>query len=46
MNFISVHKMLDPQVDAVRDMSDAVAERIANMGGERLTRQRVHPTSV
>jgi starvation-inducible DNA-binding protein len=36
MNFISVHKMLDPQVDAVRDMSDAVAERIATMGGEPL----------
>lgn len=36
MNFIAVHQMLDPQVDAVRDMSDAVAERIATMGGEPL----------
>jgi starvation-inducible DNA-binding protein len=36
MNFIAVHQMLDPQVDAVREMSDAVAERIATMGGEPL----------
>lgn len=34
MNFISIHEMLDPQVDAVREMSDAVAERIASLGGE------------
>jgi len=34
MNFIAVHEMLDPQVDAVRAMTDAVAERIATMGGE------------
>ena len=34
MNFIAVHEMLDPQVDAVREMTDAVAERIATMGGE------------
>ena len=33
-NFIGVHKMLDPQVDAVRDMVDDVAERIATLGGE------------
>ena len=33
-NFISVHEMLDPQVDAVRAMTDAVAERIATMGGQ------------
>lgn len=32
-NFIGVHEMLDPQVDAVRDMADSVAERIAAMGG-------------
>lgn len=32
-NFIGVHEMLDPQVDAVRDMADEVAERIAAMGG-------------
>ena len=36
MNFIAVHEMLDPQVDSVRRMSDAVAERIATMGGEPL----------
>ncbi len=34
MNFIAVHEMLDPQVDAVRAMTDALAERIATMGGE------------
>jgi starvation-inducible DNA-binding protein len=32
-NFISVHTMLDPQVDAVRAMADATAERIATLGG-------------
>ncbi|BBH70035.1 DNA starvation/stationary phase protection protein [Actinoplanes sp. OR16] len=31
--FIAVHTMLDPQVDGVRDMVDAVAERIATLGG-------------
>ena len=31
-NFIAVHEMLDPQVDAVRGMADAVAERIATLG--------------
>ena len=36
VNFISVHEFLDPQVDAVRKMSDAVAERIATLGGEPL----------
>ncbi len=36
VNFISVHEFLDPQVDAVRLMSDAVAERIATLGGEPL----------
>lgn len=30
--FIAVHQMLDPQVDAVREMSDTVAERIATLG--------------
>lgn len=30
--FIAVHEMLDPQVDAVRAMADAVAERIATLG--------------
>ena len=34
MNFIAVHEMLDPQVDAVRLQSDATAERIATLGGE------------
>src|SRR6188472_2607986 len=31
-HFISVHQMLDPQVDAVRLMVDATAERIATLG--------------
>ena len=31
--FISVHTMLDPQVDAVRAMVDQTAERIATLGG-------------
>src|ERR1700729_1360621 len=32
-NFIAVHTMLDPQVDAVRLMVDDLAERIATLGG-------------
>jgi starvation-inducible DNA-binding protein len=32
-NFIAVHTMLDPQVDAVREMVDETAERIAALGG-------------
>ena len=32
--FIGVHEMLDPQVDAVRVMTDDIAERIATMGGQ------------
>ena len=32
-NFIGVHEMLDPQVASVQAMADAVAERIAAMGG-------------
>ncbi len=32
-NFIGVHLMLDPQVDAVRLMVDQTAERIATLGG-------------
>ena len=32
-NFIAVHTMLDPQVDAVRAMADETAERIAALGG-------------
>ena len=31
-HFIAVHEMLDPQVDAVRLMADAIAERIATLG--------------
>jgi starvation-inducible DNA-binding protein len=31
-NFIGVHEMLDPQVEAVRNMADEVAERIATLG--------------
>lgn len=34
MNFIGVHEMLDPQVDAVRLQSDEIAERMATLGGE------------
>jgi starvation-inducible DNA-binding protein len=32
-NFIAVHTMLDPQVEAVRAMVDELAERIATLGG-------------
>jgi starvation-inducible DNA-binding protein len=32
-NFIAVHTMLDPQVEAVRAMVDDTAERIAALGG-------------
>ncbi|KMO96892.1 Dps family protein [Streptomyces roseus] len=32
-HFIAVHEMLDPQVDAVREMADTTAERIAALGG-------------
>lgn len=31
-NFIAVHEMLDPQVDAVREQVDEIAERIATLG--------------
>jgi len=31
-DFISVHEMLDPQIDVVRAMVDATAERIATLG--------------
>lgn len=31
-NFIGVHEMIDPQVDAVRAFADDVAERIAALG--------------
>lgn len=31
-NFIAVHEMIDPQVDAVRAMVDQIAERIATLG--------------
>jgi starvation-inducible DNA-binding protein len=31
--FIAVHTMIDPQVDAVRGMVDDIAERIATLGG-------------
>jgi len=31
-NFIGVHEMIDPQVDAVRAYADEVAERIAALG--------------
>ena len=32
-NFIAVHQMLDPHVDEVRAMVDAIAERMATLGG-------------
>ena len=32
-NFIGVHEMIDPQVELVRGYADAVAERIATLGG-------------
>jgi starvation-inducible DNA-binding protein len=32
-HFIAVHKMLDPQVEKVRDMIDTTAERISTLGG-------------
>ncbi|MET0199173.1 MAG: DNA starvation/stationary phase protection protein [Rhodococcus fascians] len=35
-NFISVHEMLDPQVEAVRGFADDVAERIATLGSAAL----------
>ncbi|GMA85994.1 hypothetical protein GCM10025868_12440 [Angustibacter aerolatus] len=31
-NFIAVHEMLDPQIEAVRGMVDDTAERMATMG--------------
>src|SRR5690242_2658674 len=30
--FIAVHEMLDPQVEAVRGFADEIAERIATLG--------------
>ncbi len=33
MSFIAVHEMLDEHVDATREMTDDVAERIAILGG-------------
>jgi starvation-inducible DNA-binding protein len=35
-HFIAVHEMLDPQVDAVREFADQVAERIATLGGSAI----------
>lgn len=35
-SFIGVHEMLDPQYAAVSEMVDAVAERIATLGGQPL----------
>ncbi|MEU2606096.1 Dps family protein [Streptomyces albus] len=32
-HFIAVHEMLDPQVEAVREMIDNTAERISTLGG-------------
>ena len=33
-HFVAVHEMLDPQHDAVQEMVDKVAERIATLGGQ------------
>lgn len=33
-NFIAVHELLDTQTTGAREMSDALAERIATLGGE------------
>ena len=38
-HFIAVHEMIDPQVDAVRAMVDATAERIATLGCRRGARR-------
>ncbi len=35
-NFISVHEMLDPQVETVRGFADDIAERIATLGSSAL----------
>lgn len=35
-NFIAVHEMIDPEVDAIRANADEVAERIAALGGEAI----------
>lgn len=32
-NFVAVHEMLDPQTETVRAATDALAERIATLGG-------------
>lgn len=33
-NFIGIHEMMDPEVDAVLAMADETAERIATLGGQ------------
>ena len=40
-NFIAVHEMIDPQVEAVLNMADETAERIARL--TRWTRGCDHP---
>ena len=35
-NFVAVHEMLDPQIDAVREMVDECAERMATLGASPL----------
>ena len=48
-NFIAVHEMIDPQVEAVLNMADETAERIATLGGspdgraDAITRFRTWP---
>ena len=43
MNFIAIHEMLDPQVDAVRLQSDELAERIAPWAASRTVRRGRSP---
>ena len=39
-NFIAVHEMLDPEVEAVLAQADETAERIATLGADAIVRTR------
>jgi starvation-inducible DNA-binding protein len=41
LNFIGMHTMPDPQVDAVRDMIDTTTQRVAALGGSLTATRRV-----